>query len=77
MLMACPECRGRVSSSAIRCPHCGCSFSEDNPVSSREPDWTDNCAVWILLGIVLLALWMAFISNPRAVWDFLGWFPRR
>lgn len=76
MLMACPDCQGSVSSRANRCPDCGCPVYYEPPEPATRSD-SGGFGLMILLGIIGFALWMAFMSNPRAVWDFLGWFPRR
>ncbi|MBN6709830.1 zinc ribbon domain-containing protein [Haemophilus haemoglobinophilus] len=35
-LTSCPECRRKISESAVTCPHCGFSFDEENLALYRE-----------------------------------------
>lgn len=43
MLTPCPECQGKISSSAARCPHCGFEFKGCPECGAKSPAKLDFC----------------------------------
>lgn len=43
MLTPCPECQGKISSSAARCPHCGFEFRSCPECGGMSPAKLDTC----------------------------------
>ena len=54
-LQKCPECNGKISSTANRCPHCG--IEGDDLVSARA---TENCVGCLAL-LLAVAAGVAFL----------------
>lgn len=61
----CPECRGKVSSKAAACPHCGAAVNGDQLAAKKKKDDNRAGAV-ILVAIVVVVLYLAFAPNDES-----------
>ncbi|MBQ7568991.1 hypothetical protein IJT17_09320 [bacterium] len=47
-MTTCPECGGKISTSARTCPHCGCDFA----IRKEKGEDGLSCGGWIFLAIL-------------------------
>ena len=65
-LITCPECSGKVASTAASCPHCGA------PVAGKRATQIEGVNALILLGSCIAGLFLALFLAGFANEDQIG-----
>ncbi|TAG98754.1 MAG: hypothetical protein EAZ18_00320 [Oscillatoriales cyanobacterium] len=65
-LITCPECSGKVASTAISCPHCGA------PVAGKRSTQIEGANALILLGSCVAGLFLGLVLSGLAGEDNLN-----
>lgn len=59
-IFQCEECRGKVSTKADKCPHCGCPIPVAPPAQHAAGESNSGCAILIVLGLAAWAIYYFF-----------------